>query len=499
MPQRFRSTLVVSCVVALVLIATARTQAAAQEGVQRHGVRLHDDRLALTLFAEDPQIVTPIGMAIDSEDQVFVLESHTHHPAPDYEGPEGDRVKIFRDVDDDGRADEVRVFAEGIHQGMNLAFSPDGVLYVVCSRQVLKLHDTDGDGVCDQQHSVLRLVTKERYAHSCLLGITFDNDGWMYVSRGNTGSHGYRFEGSDDSSVSGYGDGGSVVRCRPDGSQIEPYATGFWNPFDLKFDSHGRLLLVDNDPDARGPNRLVQVVRGGDYGFKAMYGGSGTHPFQGWDGSLPGTLPMISGLGEAPSGVIDCRRSSLPVSYADSILATIWNENTIERVELGVDGATLTSRSRTVFMSGGNDFRPVAIDCDSRGNLFVTDWVLVDYPNHGRGRIWRVATDAESETLSPRKRFASALADPIAKRLRVIERLSADRLVTAASQGDPIERHTATQRLAEESMKSTRQAMTKDHRASVRLAGLLATRLAEPEHPNSIRTFLSDPDPQVRR
>ena len=248
---------------------------------------LSDERLELTMFADTSDIVTPVGMVIDGQDRIYVIESHTHHPPADYDGPKGDRIKVFVDRDDDGVPDQISVFAEGIHQAMNLALSPDGSLYVVCAREVIRLTDEDHDGQCDEQESILRLATRERYAHNSLLGITFDRDGWMYVARGNVGSHGYRIEGKDDSTVEGYGDGGSVIRCRPDGTNISEFATGFWNPFDLKFDRNGRLLLVDNDPDARGPNRLVHVVQGGDYGYKSVYGGSGESSLSrlGWNSS----------------------------------------------------------------------------------------------------------------------------------------------------------------------------------------------------------------------
>ena len=133
-------------------------------------------------------------------------------------------------------------------------------------------------------------------------------------------------EGPDGSFVEGYGDGGNVMRAKADGSELEEWATGFWNSMDLKFDHKGNLLLVDNDPDGRGPNRLLRVVEGGDYGHIHMFGGWGRHPFQGWDGSFPGHLPYLSGTGEAPSGVVDV---SAPGEH--SVLVTVWNENTIER------------------------------------------------------------------------------------------------------------------------------------------------------------------------
>ncbi|WP_167547046.1 PVC-type heme-binding CxxCH protein [Stieleria maiorica] len=460
---------------------------------------LTDDRLQLTLFAEDPEIMTPIGMAIDDRDRVFVIESHTHNPPSGYTGPDSDRIKIFVDRDDDGRADTVSVFADGIHQAMNLAFSPDGELYVVCAREVLRLVDEDRDGVCDRKDRVLQLVTEQRYAHNSLLSITFDRDGWMYVGRGNTGSDAYRLVGRDDSYVAGYGDGGNVIRCRPDGTRLSEFATGFWNPFDLKFDAHGRLLLVDNDPDARGPNRLLQVVRGGDYGYKSMFGGAGTHPFQGWDGTLPGTLPYIAGTGEAPSGLIDCRRSALPKDYQHSVLATIWNENSIERFELDPDSATLTGKS--VFLSGDQDFRPVALDCDRHGNLFLTDWVLVDYPNHGRGRIWRVTVKPGTESIQPRDSFADYQLSDQQKQIGKVESMEGAAIVEQLSLGnfaDPIVRHAAVMRLSAEGMSDAREACLGGD-ASLRMVGLLASKRANLKNTTLIRRLLADPAPEIRQ
>src|SRR5690554_5197681 len=56
-------------------------------------VQVHDDRLELSLVAEDPDIVTPIGIAVDSKDRLYILNSHTHTPLMGYEGPDGDKIK----------------------------------------------------------------------------------------------------------------------------------------------------------------------------------------------------------------------------------------------------------------------------------------------------------------------------------------------------------------------------------------------------------------------
>ena len=82
--------------------------------------RLTDERLELKLFAADPDIVTPIGMAIDDRDRIFVIESHTHLPPEDYAGPESDRIKLFVDENNDGKPDRISIFADGIQEAVDV-------------------------------------------------------------------------------------------------------------------------------------------------------------------------------------------------------------------------------------------------------------------------------------------------------------------------------------------------------------------------------------------
>ncbi len=57
-----------------------------------------DPRLKIDLFAETPQVVTPIGVAVDAKGRVFVVESHTHFPPPGYKGPKTDRILMLEDT-----------------------------------------------------------------------------------------------------------------------------------------------------------------------------------------------------------------------------------------------------------------------------------------------------------------------------------------------------------------------------------------------------------------
>ena len=51
--------------------------------------------MSIQLLAAEPDLVTPIGCAVDARGQIYVVESHTHFPKPDYAGPKSDRLLRF--------------------------------------------------------------------------------------------------------------------------------------------------------------------------------------------------------------------------------------------------------------------------------------------------------------------------------------------------------------------------------------------------------------------
>ena len=47
---------------------------------------------SITLFAQNPDIVTPVGVAVGPDGRVFVQENQTHKRNSGYEGPEFGRI-----------------------------------------------------------------------------------------------------------------------------------------------------------------------------------------------------------------------------------------------------------------------------------------------------------------------------------------------------------------------------------------------------------------------
>lgn len=373
-----------------------------------------DERIAIELFAEAPEIVTPIGLVVDRQGRVIVVESHTHFRPEGYEGPAADRIRIFEDTNGDGKADHVSTFFEGSEQTMSIALADDGGLFVATRREVFLLHDDDADGVAERQTPIARLVTEGNYPHNGLSGLTLDGFGNVYFALGENLGAPYELVGSDGTTIGGGGEGGSIFRCRTDGTELERFATGFWNTFSLAFDVYGNLFAVDNDPDSRPPCRLLHVVSGGDYGYRFRNGRAGLHPFTSWDGELPGTLPMVNGVGDAPSGVIAYEFGSFPDDFQGDLLVTsAWIHHRIERHRLHREGASYLSTAE-VLIQGDDRFRPVDIAAAPDGSLYVTDWVDPSYNVHRMGRIWRIhAKDAEEDagecpSSDPRERLNRA-------------------------------------------------------------------------------------------
>lgn len=474
-----------------------------EEGKTSNGPEVLDERLQLSLFAEDPDIMTPIGIAVDSLNRIFVLESHTHLEPSDYEGPESDRIKVMTDENNDGKPDSISVFAEGFEDGMNIAFSPDGNLYLVTAREVWAVYDRDEDGKSEGKKKLIEFTSPDYvYDHAGLMGISFSNNGWMYISRGNLGGQGWKLVGTDGSSIAGYGDGGNIVRARPDGSQLQEVATGFWNPFDLKFDDYGRLLVSDNDPDSRGPNRLVHVIEGGDYGYKSLYGNSGIHPYLAWNGELPGTLPYAVGLGEAPSGLLNTSFTSFPQNYKGELLISIWEESSIVRTNLSPRGVSLTGTTE-VIVQGGQQFRPVSFAADTSGNVYFTDWVTREYPNHGEGRIWKLANQS-NEKMMPRREYASPLSKPEGEPLREIYTYDSpddfNKLQQALTSEDPFLRNGAISMLANPIFEAQLVEASRSDDADVRLGAMIALHRSGYEDAEPIaRRLLADEDLRIRR
>ena len=338
----------------------------------------------IELIDSEPNLVTPVSCRFDSKGNLFVVECHTHMPPENYAGPKVDRVYVYPNVynnrDKDVAVNARVLLYEGSVKTMGLAIDEKDWVYIASRSEVIRVKDTNYDFKADVIEKLISHQTKADYPHNGLSGLALSSDGYLYFGQGENFGEKFTIVGTDGSKQQGSGEGGSVYRCRPDGSRVERIATGIWNPFGLAFDREKRLWCVDNDPDSRPPCRLLQIVPTADYGFQFRFGRAGTNPLLSWDGELPGTIPMSAGTGEAPCEVVE---------HLGHLVVSSWGDNRIERFTLTPNGASLKGQM-DVIVQGDADFRPVSFAVAPDQSIFFTDWVDRSYPVHGKGRLWRL-------------------------------------------------------------------------------------------------------------
>src|SRR5262249_3757545 len=120
------------------------------------------------------------------------------------------------------------------------------------------------------------------------------------------------------------------------------------------------------------------------------------HPLQCWNGELPGTLPYVCGVGEAPTAT---------VLYKGRLWVTSWGDHRIEAYSLVPRGASFTAE-REIIVQGDTDFRPTGMAVAPDGSIYFGDWIRREYPVHGHGRIWHLTMPGqEKQTAAPVNSF----------------------------------------------------------------------------------------------
>nr|MCU0710328.1 hypothetical protein [Pirellula sp.] len=112
----------------------------------------------ISLVACEPQIVDPVALRFDDAGDLWVVEMR------DYPDRVGDswrgRIRVLRDEDCDGFYESSRTFADGLAHPAGIEWTPSGVLVTV-GGTLVRLQDTDNDGMADRQEVLLSGFAEE--------------------------------------------------------------------------------------------------------------------------------------------------------------------------------------------------------------------------------------------------------------------------------------------------------------------------------------------------
>ena len=253
-----------------------------------------------------------------------------------------------------------------------------------------------------------------------LHGLRIGPDGRLYFSVGDRG-----FDVKTESGRIAHAQSGAVLRCELDGSKLEMFHTGLRNPQELAFDEFGNLFTGDSGSGAGGEARFVQLVEGGDSGWRYAYQWIESPVSHGpwseeslWKPHFAGQaaflLPPIANLASAPLGLTYSPGTGLPERYDRhfflSDLAGTRASSGIHAFDLGAAGAGFELGAVEPFVWGA-----LPTDCDfgPDGALWFSDWAS-GREKSGKGRIYRVfaaRASATAEAKSTRSLLAGGMQD----------------------------------------------------------------------------------------
>ena len=289
------------------------------------------------------------------------------------------RVYAVVDSDGDHKAETVTTIAHGLNLPTGVAFR-DGSLYVAEVSRILRYDNIEANWDRRPRPSVV-IDTLPNDRHHGWKFIAFGPDDLMYVP---VGAPCNVCERNDDPRYS------AILRMRPDGTQLEPFAHGVRNS--VGFDWHpetGELWFTDNGRDMLGDNlpsdELNHAPRAGlHFGFPYCHEGEVPDPVYGSIAPCSDFEPPVVKLGPhvAGLGMRFYTGSMFPETYRHQVFVAqhgSWNRSfpigyRVMRVKLAGNQAEEYEVFVDGWLRGAQAWgRPVDVLVMPDGALLVSD------------------------------------------------------------------------------------------------------------------------------
>ncbi len=433
--------------------------------------------LEVSVWAENPLVASPVAINFDEQGRAYVtrvrrrkissLDLRNHRAWVKHDlsiRSLDDRLAFYKKAMGEERFPDVRPYSP---PDRNEDGKRDWKDLAVQKEEILRVEDTDGDGVADASILIdddlatplTGIAAGVLWAEGAAYA-TVEPDVWKYEDFGKDGkpakrtllSRGYSIHiGQGGHNVSGltmgpdgriywsvadkginatgrngerifYPDRGGIMRCEPDGSNLEIFALGVRNGQEPVFDEFGNLFSVDNDGDYPGEReRFIHIVEGGMtawrlhwqwFGHQDFARVSGEKPYNVWmqeglfrtrfPGQAAFIVPPLANYSNGPCGLAYDPGTALGKDFRNSFFLAQGRKMTAFRVR--PKGAAFEMYDERTIPAGGSS-TGVAFGPD--GALYVTDWM--NGPSE-RGRIWKIDS-TEGQENPARKRTSKLLSE----------------------------------------------------------------------------------------
>ena len=342
------------------------------------------DGVGVKVWAAEPTVQNPIGMAWDQKGRMWVAENYTYGSRKvRFDLSLRDRVVVLADEDGDGKAEFRKVFTDKVQMLTSVEVGRGGV-WLMCPPNLLFVPDADGDLVPDGEPEV-RLdgfdVGRGNY-HNFANGLRWGPDGWLYGRCGHScpGKPGVPGTPAEHRAPI---DGG-VWRYHPERKVVEVLAHGTVNPWGYDWDEHGELFFINTVI-----GHLWHVIPGAHY--RESGSGSSQNPLVfermeqhadhfhydvnlPWNRSRAGAANGFGG-GHAHVGMAIYQADHFPESWKNKLLT--WNQHgrrmNVERLER-VGSGYLGRHEPDVFLNSNEWFRGMEVSVGPDGAIYGLDW-----------------------------------------------------------------------------------------------------------------------------
>jgi putative membrane-bound dehydrogenase-like protein len=359
------------------------------------------------LFAGEPDVVQPIGFALDDRGRLWVAEAYSY-PIRLPAEQALDRILIFEDSNGDGRFDSRKVFAEKLNlvSGIEVGF---GGVWVGAAPQLLFIPDRNGDDLPDGPAEVLLDGWGYQDTHETLNSFIWGPDGWLYGCHGVFTHSRVGKPGTPDSERVPINAG--IWRYHPTQHRFEVFAHGTSNPWGVDFNDRGQAFLT-----CCVIPHLFHIVQGARY---HRQGGEHFNPFtyddiktiakhRHWVGNQWQNVDRARsdsvGGGHAHAGAMIYLGNAWPAEYRDQLFMNNIHGARINQDRLAVRGSGYVGDGAPDFLLAQDRWSQVInLRYGPDGQVYLIDWYdqnqchrrEVDVHDRSNGRIFKVVYERE--------------------------------------------------------------------------------------------------------